>query len=142
MTAKKILALRRKKIFKPSGDFFCRKIFCYVEKRFEKIFGSEICRKNFMSLKLPCEVKKMFQIALKIPEGVLFDTKMNLQDAEKFIRRVVALEFFKNQGVSIGYCAEIAEMTEEDFLKFLGENKISVFKFDDEAEFLSEAANA
>ena len=95
-----------------------------------------------MSLKLPCEVKKMFQIALKIPEGVLFDTKMNLQDAEKFIRRVVALEFFKNQGVSIGYCAEIAEMTEEDFLKFLGENKISVFKFDDEAEFLSEAANA
>ena len=84
----------------------------------------------------------MFQVTLKIPEGVLFDTKMNLQDAEKFIRRVVALEYYKNQGVSIGYCAEIAGMTEEDFLKFLGENKISVFQFDDEAEFLDEAANA
>lgn len=84
----------------------------------------------------------MCQIAVNIPEAVLFDTKMNFQDAEKFIRRVVALEYFKNQGVSIGYCAEIAGMTEEDFLKFLGKNKISIFKFDDEAEFLSEAANA
>ena len=95
-----------------------------------------------MALKFPCEVRKMFQVALKIPEGVLFDTKMNLQDAEKFIRRVVALEYFKNQGVSIRYCAEIAGMNEEDFLKFLGENKISVFQFDDEQEFFSEAANA
>ena len=84
----------------------------------------------------------MCQIAVNIPEAVLFDTKMNFQDAEKFIRRVVALEYFKNQGVSIGYCAEISGMTEEDFLKFLGENKISIFKFDDEEEFLSEAANA
>ena len=37
----------------------------------------------------------MYQVALKIPEGVLFDTKMNLHDAEKFIRRVVALEYYK-----------------------------------------------
>ena len=84
----------------------------------------------------------MYQIAVNVPEAVLFDTKMNFKDAKKFIRRVVALEYYKNQGVSIGYCAEIAGMTEEDFLKFLGENKISVFKFDDETEFLSEAANA
>ena len=84
----------------------------------------------------------MCKIALKIPEGVLFDTKMNLQDAEKFIRRVVALEYYKSQGISIGYCAEIAGMTEENFLQFLGENKISVFKFDDDEEFLSEVSNA
>ena len=84
----------------------------------------------------------MYQIAVNVPEAVLFDTKMNFQDAEKFIRRVVALEYFKNQGISIRYCAEIAGMTEEDFLQFLGENKISVFKFDDDAEFLSEVANA
>lgn len=84
----------------------------------------------------------MCQIAIKIPDAVLFDTKMNLHDAEKFIRRIIATEYYKNQGVSIGYCAEIAGMTEEDFLKFLGENKISVFQFDDEEEFLNEATNA
>ena len=84
----------------------------------------------------------MCQIAVKIPEAVLFDTKMNFQEAEKFIRKVVAVEYFKNKGVSIGYCSEIAEITEEEFIKFLGENKISVFQFDDEQEFLSEAENA
>ena len=84
----------------------------------------------------------MSVIAVKIPEAILYDTRMNESETEKFIRRLVALEYYKNQGVSIGYCAEIAGMTEEDFLKFLGENKISIFKFDDEAEFLSEAANA
>lgn len=102
----------------------------------QEIFTINIC------VEVAFEVMKMYQVALKIPEGVLFDTKMNLQDAEKFIRRVVALEYYKNQGVSIGYCAEIAGMTEEDFLQFLGENKISVFKFDDENEFFNEAANA
>lgn len=84
----------------------------------------------------------MFQIAVNIPEAVLFDTKMNLKDAEKFIRRTIALEYFKNQGVSIGYCAEIAGMTEENFIKFLGENKISIFQFEDEQEFLDEVKNA
>ena len=84
----------------------------------------------------------MFQVSVNIPEAVLFDTKMKLSDAEKFIRRVVALEYFKNHGVSIGYCAEIAGMTEENFIKYLGKNKISIFKFDDEKEFLEEAANA
>ena len=84
----------------------------------------------------------MFQVSVNIPEAVLFDTKMKLSDAEKFIRRVVALEYFKNHGVSIGYCAEIAGMTEENFIKYLGENKISIFNFDDEKEFLEEATNA
>lgn len=84
----------------------------------------------------------MCQIAVNIPEAVLFDTKMNFQEAESFIRKIVAVEYFKNKGVSIGYCAEIAGMTEEKFIKFLGENKISVFQFDDEQEFLSEAENA
>lgn len=84
----------------------------------------------------------MCQISVNVPEAVLFDTKMNFQEAEKFIRRIVALEYFKNQGISIGYCAEIAGMTEENFIKYLGQNKISIFQFDDEQEFFDEAKNA
>ncbi|MBQ5846990.1 MAG: UPF0175 family protein, partial [Selenomonadaceae bacterium] len=44
--------------------------------------------------------------------------------------------------VSIGYCAEIAGMTEEEFMGFLGENTVSVFRFDSEEEFLEELKNA
>lgn len=84
----------------------------------------------------------MCEIAINIPEAVLYDTKMNVEDAKNFVRRVIALEYYKNQGVSIGYCAEIAGMTETEFIQFLGKNKISVFQFDDDDEFMNEAKNA
>ncbi len=84
----------------------------------------------------------MCQIAIDIPKAVLYDTHMNRRDAEAFARRMVALGYYIQNKVSIGYCAKIAEMCEEDFIKFLGQNNISVFQFDDEAEFLEEMNNA
>ena len=84
----------------------------------------------------------MCQISVNIPEAVLYDTRMSREEATLFSKRAVALEYYKQQGVSIGYCAQIADMTEEDFMKYLGQHHVSIFKFDDEAEFISEAQNA
>ena len=39
---------------------------------------------------------------------------------------------------AIGYCAEIAEMPENEFIRFLGTQGISVFRYDGEEEFLKE----
>ena len=36
---------------------------------------------------------------------------------------------YVNHHVSIGYCAEIAGMSIEDFMIFLGEHKVSVFNY-------------
>ena len=44
--------------------------------------------------------------------------------------------------MSIGYCAQIAGMTEEEFIKYLGKRKVSIFQFDNKAEFLEELENA
>lgn len=84
----------------------------------------------------------MCQIAINIPEEVLYDTHMTPEDANRFARRAVALGYYSQSGVSIGYCAQIAGMTEEDFIQYLGENNVSIFHFDDEAEFLEELDNA
>ncbi len=84
----------------------------------------------------------MCQISVNIPEAVLYDTRMSREEAALFSRRAVAMEYYQQQGVSLGYCAQIADMTEEDFMKYLGRHHISVFQFDDEAEFMSEAQNA
>ena len=84
----------------------------------------------------------MCQIALSIPDEVLYDTKMNREQASQFARRAVALGYYTQRGVSIGYCSKIAGMTEEDFIKYLGQNHISIFHFDDEEEFLEELNNA
>ena len=84
----------------------------------------------------------MCQIAINIPDEVLFDTKMNIEEANQFARRAVALGYYTQNGVSIGYCAKIAGMTEEEFIKYLGKNNVSIFHFDSKEEFLEELNNA
>ena len=84
----------------------------------------------------------MCQIVLSIPDEVLYDTKMNKEQANQFARQAVALGYYTQSGVSIGYCSQIAGMTEEEFIKYLGRNHISVIRFDNEKEFLEELNNA
>ena len=55
---------------------------------------------------------------------------------------MVALGYYIHNNVSIGYCAEIADMTEEEFIVFLGKNHVDIFQFDDEEELLRDIANA
>jgi predicted HTH domain antitoxin len=54
---------------------------------------------------------------------------MNRIEAEQMVKRATALYCYVNHHVSIGYCAEIAGMSEEDFMIFLGEHKVSVFNY-------------
>ncbi len=84
----------------------------------------------------------MYSIAINIPDEVLFDTKMTREEAGAFVRHAAALAYYTQSGVSIGYCSQIADMTEEDFIKFLGKNHVSVFHYDDKEEFLKELENA
>lgn len=84
----------------------------------------------------------MCQIVLSIPDEVLYDTKMNKEQANQFARQAVALGYYTQSGVSIGYCSQIAGMTEKEFIKYLGRNHISVLRFDNEKEFLEELNNA
>ena len=84
----------------------------------------------------------MCQIVLSIPDEVLYDTKMNKELANQFARQAVALGYYTQGGVSIGYCSQIAGMTEKEFIKYLGRNHISVFRFDNEKEFWEELNNA
>ena len=84
----------------------------------------------------------MCQVAVKIPEAVLYDTHMTPVQVNDYAQKIIALDYYTRHHVSIGYCAQIAEMTEEDFIKFLGQNKVSIFQFNDTKEFLEEMNNA
>lgn len=84
----------------------------------------------------------MCQIALNIPEEVLYDVKMTKLALEEEIRKIIALRFYTVHGVSLGYCAQIANMNKEDFIRYLGANKVSIFQFDDKNEFIEEMENA
>ena len=84
----------------------------------------------------------MCQIAIDIPEEVLYDTKMNSDEASAFARRMVAVGYYTQNKVSLGYCAQIAGMSKEDFMKYLGKHGVSIFQFDNREELLEEIDNA
>ena len=80
----------------------------------------------------------MCQVAVKIPDAVLFDTHMTAEQTDSFVKQTLALHYYIKCHISLGYCAEIAGMTNEDFIKFLGENQISIFHYDNKNDFMEE----
>lgn len=84
----------------------------------------------------------MCVVSFNVPEEILLDLHEGKDDFTKYIKRLAALDLYKNKKVSLGYCASIADMTKEDFVKYLGQNGISIFSFESEDEFLEELANA
>lgn len=84
----------------------------------------------------------MCSIAVKIPDEVLYDTKMTEAEASDFAKKAIALMLYSKNHISIGCCAQIAGTSEEDFIKYLSSNHISIFSFDDENEFLEEMNHA
>ena len=84
----------------------------------------------------------MCKIAFNIPNEILYDTRQSEEEALQFVKKYTALSYYAYQGVSLGYAAQIAGMDKESFIRFLGENSVSIFHFDDEKEFLEEFANA
>lgn len=84
----------------------------------------------------------MCEFAVQIPEEVLYDTHMTESQSESLVKKIIAMHYYLHFHVSLGYCAQIANTTEEDFIKYLGENKVSIFQFDNKQEFLDELKNA
>lgn len=84
----------------------------------------------------------MCEVAINIPKEVLYDTKMSESEALAFSKKAVALCYYIQNKVSLGYCAQIAGMSKEAFIRYLGENGISVFQYDDRQEFIEEMNNA
>ena len=84
----------------------------------------------------------MCVVSINVPEEILLDLHENRDDFADYMKKMLALDLYKNKKVSLGYCAYIAGMAKEDFVKYLGKNGISIFSFESEKEFLEELANA
>ena len=84
----------------------------------------------------------MCQVMVNVPNEVLYDTHMSTAEATAFARKMIALGYYIHNNVSIGYCAEIAGLTEEEFMLFLGQNKLDIFHFEDDEELMRDVENA
>ncbi|MBE5806818.1 MAG: UPF0175 family protein [Clostridiales bacterium] len=84
----------------------------------------------------------MCMVSVDIPNEVLYDTHMSNAEAADFARKMVALGYYTQNQLSIGYCAKIAGLSEEDFIVFLGRHGIGIFDRLTEEELMRDIANA
>jgi hypothetical protein len=67
------------------------------------------------------------QVTVSIPEEVMYDRGLSVDEAQALARRMASLGLYVSENVSLGYCAEIAGMQKVDFIRFLGTYKVSIF---------------
>ena len=88
------------------------------------------------------KMSKTTNLSLSVPSEVFLVLRESENQFASNMKKFSALCLFQNQKLSIGQSAVLANMTEEDFIYFLGENKVSIFEYLDESTLREELANA
>jgi len=78
----------------------------------------------------------------QVAKNILMKLGMDDEAFAQYVKGLIAVDLYVNKGISLGHCAEVAEMTKEAFMFFLSDNKVSVFDFNSADEFLEDARNA
>jgi len=79
---------------------------------------------------------------IELPEEILLSLSLDENEITEEMKRTLAVKYFKERKLSIGQSAEFAEMTEEDFIKHLGSQNISIFNIDDLDQLKRDLENA
>jgi len=66
-------------------------------------------------------------INVTVPEEILLSLRENVQEFAHNMKTMAAIKLYENQKLSIGQSAQLAELSEEDFIKVLSKNKLSIF---------------
>ena len=72
-------------------------------------------------------MKQYVNVNVPVPEEVLLSLRLEGKEFASQMKALTALKLCENHKLSIGQSAAFAEMDEVDFIKFLGQNKVSIF---------------
>jgi predicted HTH domain antitoxin len=85
---------------------------------------------------------KNVNINISVPDEILLTLRESHIELAMDMKRWTALKLFDEKRLSLGQCAEFAEMSEEDFIKYLGSNKVSIFPYRSFTELTEDRDNA
>lgn len=85
---------------------------------------------------------KNVNINITIPSEILLTLREDDKQLALNMKRYTAIKLYQDRKLSIGQCSGLAEMTEEDFIKLLGENRISIFDFRNSDDLKDDLTNA
>jgi len=72
-------------------------------------------------------VRQIVNINVPVPEEVLLSLRVESDEFAAQLAVIAALKLYESRKLSIGQAAAFAKMDEEDFIKLLGQNRISIF---------------
>lgn len=72
------------------------------------------------------------KIEVKFPEDILLTLRKSKQEMSKEIRKIVALQLFKERRISSGKAADLAGMCLSDFMDLTREHKIPWVEYTEE----------
>ena len=72
-------------------------------------------------------MKQIVYISVPVPEEVLLSLRVESDEFASEMARLTALKLCESRKLSIGQSAAFAGMDETDFIRFLGQNKVSIF---------------
>jgi hypothetical protein len=87
-------------------------------------------------------ILKHVNINISIPNEILFTLRESDNELALNMKRWAALKLYEDRRLSIGQCALFSEMSEEDFIKYLGSNKVSIFPYCSYSELTEDMNNA
>lgn len=77
-----------------------------------------------------------------LPQEIILTLRQSGEDIVIEMKKALALKYYQEQKLSLGHCAELAEMNKEDFIKYLSKYNITIFRFESEDELLEDIKNA
>ncbi|MCL2604088.1 MAG: UPF0175 family protein [Defluviitaleaceae bacterium] len=77
-----------------------------------------------------------------IPKSVLLSLRQPVETVGLDMKRALAMRYYDEKRLSLGQCAELAEMNEKSFIGYLSRYGISIFNFESQEELLEDIRNA
>jgi predicted HTH domain antitoxin len=79
---------------------------------------------------------------VSFPQEILLTLRESTDELITDMKKTIAVKYYKEKKLSLGQCAELAEMAEEAFINYLSSQQISIFNFESEDELLEDLKNA
>ena len=83
--------------------------------------------------------------SITFPETLMLSTRQTSKEFEAEAKKAIALKFYTDEKLSLGQAAALAGLSKIDFIKYLGDNNVSIFRFESDnygAELQNDVENA
>jgi len=72
-------------------------------------------------------MRQIVNVSVPVPEEILLSLRIESDEFATQMALLTALKLYESRKLSVGQAATFAGLDEVDFIKFLGQNRVSIF---------------